>query len=304
MFLNFIYNANRDSSITVLCVTLLGAFPLTFTFIFWNIYLVKCIQHNLKLHKNALNDSILDNTGFYKSQMYEYNTNYVKFWYMLIINSFELFGAVSYIIGYAITEFLWTHHEKFQHPDRFLYSNCSLGLYHNLPLELVIEVPVGLFCVALSESGILISMALSVCLMKYLESRFHYVKEPRNWIIKFLQMTSLIAFSFLVIGSIPQTVILHIIFEPVVQLVYYSNWIKQARRFYKVSLSRALEYKLTDKMRYKSCLKFSNHFRLVMLLYSIGIGCLLFCRTAMLSSILHFYHPTLRSLSLSLSIWY
>ena len=297
MFLKSLSDANRDFSAAALYITLIGAFPTSLTFLFWNIYIIKRIQLNLRLYKRALDESKYDSTGYTQSQAYEYRTDFVKYWYMLLVNCAELIGSVFYVFGFAITEFLWNDHKRFAIPNNFLSSNCSLDLYNNLPLELVTEVPIGLACVAFAESGLLFGMAFSVCLMKYLESRYLNAIVPRNWNIRFIQLTCLISILFLIIGSVPQTVILHRIIEPLVQLTYFSIWVRQARRFYKVTKSRALEYRSINNRCYELNLNSAYQFKLVTIFNGFWFGCLiiseLFSYTLFFISTILYYSPCL-----------
>ncbi|KAI6662030.1 hypothetical protein LOD99_9617 [Oopsacas minuta] len=284
----------------VLYLDLVWIFPIFVTFICWNIVIINRIKGSLKFYNNAIIDSINDSTGYSKEQAFNYMTDYVKYWYLLLINFSELAGSLLYVLGFTITELLWDEDQKVEFPNQFQSSNCSLDLYQNLPVRLITETPAGLVCIALAQSAMVSGMAFSICLMKYLEWRYLYPsRNSAKWKNRFLQITGVIVFLFITLGSIPQTVILHRIIEPVTQIAYFVIFARQARIFYKISKSMALDHRITsqDERSYKLTLYSAYQFGIGMLGYSFGYLCLIlseiFSYTSFHISTILYYSPCL-----------
>ena len=76
---------------------------------------------------------------------------------------------------------------------------------------------------SIGQAGLLFSMALGICLMKYLDVKYHdiYGKIAR-YIRTFLLVTVMLGIFLIIAGSVPQLMIIQKVVEPILQLIYFS----------------------------------------------------------------------------------
>ena len=270
-----------------------------FTLFFWSVYLFDRIKTATKLLRHARENMHRDNSVYFTDLVFYYKTEQVKFIYLFLINLAEHCGNLLYAAGFGVNGLLWKENEKFEFPSRFS-TNCSLSLYNNFEIKLATEVPIGLILVSSAEVGLLLGMVFGICLMRYLEARnIHKNGNIQNQLNLFLKITFLIVLSYLILGSIPQTVILHRIIEPVVQMFYFIVWVKQARKFYKIIQSMALDYRIVyqSERSYQLAILGAYQFAIIMSLSAAGLGGLIltemFSHAVMLVSTVLYYGPCL-----------
>ena len=296
--LNNLFFAQKGYLNVLLCVDAVIIFPILVTFICWNLCIINRIKLTSRLYKIMRREAPRDSTGYSQEQAYCYKTDYVKYWHMLVINCCELVAISLYFLGFSITEILWSYHHEY--PDNLNSVNCTINLYQNFPSRMILEAPVGMVCVSIAQAANMCGLGVSTCLMRYLESRQLFPsRDTRNLNTGFIRLILVTAIIFITLGSFPQTVILHRIIEPIIQLMYYVKWIKQIRRFYQVSKSVANDYRIivNNEQLYRMSLSGVHQFGILMSYYALGTFCLitseLLSYSGFLLSTILYYSPCL-----------
>ena len=271
-----LFHTQKGYLTIVLCLDAVVIFPILVTFICWNLYIIARIKSTSRLYKIMRSEALTDATGYSREQAYCYKTEYVKHWYMLVINCCELVSISLYFLGFAITEILWRYQHEY--PDHVKSDNCTLDLYQNFPSRMILEAPVGMVCVSVAQAAIMGGLGVSMCLMRYLESRQLFPsRDTRNLNSSRIGLILVTATVLITLGSIPQTVILHRIIEPIIQMLYFVKWVKQTRRFYQVSKSIANDYRIivNSERLYRMSLSGVHQFGILMSCNGFSLFCLI-----------------------------
>ena len=111
--------------------------------------------------------------------------------------------------------------------------------------------------------------------MKYLDVRYHdiYGKTAR-YIRVFLLVTVMLGIFLIIAGSVPQLMMIEKVVEPILQLIYFSIWIKHTRTFYKTLKWRTIEFRVRGESNrvVKRSLISSYQFAIIMSCMLIGFA--------------------------------
>ena len=291
-----LFDAQKRYLVIIICLDAVVIPLILVTFICWNLYIITRIMSTSRLYKSTRIEALRDSTGYSQGQAYCYKTDYVKHWYMLVINCCEMVAIFLYFFGFVFTQIL---SEK-EYPDDAKTDNCSIQLYHNLPSRMILEAPVGMVCVSIAQAAMMCGLGVSMCLMRYLESRQLFpARDTRNLNTRLIRLIIVTAIVFITLGSIPQTVILHRIIEPIIQLLYYVKWVRQTRRFYQVSKSVANDCRIifNNEEQYRITMSGVHQFGFLVSCFGFIIFCLilleLFSYIEFLLSTILYYSPCL-----------
>ena len=168
-----------------------------------------------------------------------------KYIFLLVINVTE-FGAMQFYALGAAFEFT-RQSEDILNSSRFVIPNCTTEFagFNNIMMEAIIANPSVSILVSIGQAGMLFSIALGICLMKYLDVKYHdiYGKTAR-YIRMFLLVTVMLGIFLIIAGSVPQLMIIEKVVEPILQLIYFSIWVKHTRTFYKTLKWRTIEFRV------------------------------------------------------------
>ena len=158
------------------------------------------------------------------------------------------------------------------------FHNCTLESIDSVDLQLMIGSPLASIVLSIGQVGIIFSFAFGICLMKYLHFNYHsIVWRSFGSIKRILSVTLLIGVFLIISGSIPQLIIVHEAIEPIIVLIYFSVWVKNARKLYKTLRWRIADYRARrlSKSAIRGSITSSCLFLVVIVLFGIGSFCLI-----------------------------
>ena len=254
-------------SIIILAVALL----FSFISIIWDVYFVKRIIHFVKLYRECVEKRKTDFTVNYSEAARHHKADIIKYTFLIVINVTEFITVLVYALGLGLAN----QQRDF---NRTMDFNCSSELAHFplISIEVIFANPVVPVLISLGDVGLVVSLAFSVCLMKYLDVILHNIHgKPFRYITKFLLITFFIGTFMLVTGSIPQLMIIEKFSFPIIETIYFIIWVKCARTFYNTLRWRALEFKIRGERKsiVKRAIINCKHFALVMSILAIAFAC-------------------------------
>ena len=246
----------------------------------WSVYFIKMARLNYKSCMKYLKLARTDSTNMYAQWAYCCRTEFNKYLLLLSINITECGATVLYCIGYGLGEWLQNTHQSFMFPHRAETHNCSQILLQgsNLQMYWMTEIPFGLFLVSIGQGGFIFSMVLSICLMKYIHAReYNRSSDYKEWNKRHLMIMALIAMCIIVLGTVPQFVLVQRIIELVVVIIVYFKWVKQARRFHQTLKMLAFDYQINRKRRdvCRRAILLVKKFKIIMSINIVSFGLLI-----------------------------
>ena len=246
----------------------------------WHVYFIKKARLNYKGCIKYLRLARTDSTNMYIQLAYCCRTEFNKYLLLLSINITECGASVLYCIGYGLGEWLHNTHQSFMFPHRAERHNCSQILLQgsNLRMYWITEIPFGLFLVSIGQVGCIFSMVLSICLMRYIHTReYNRSSDYKVWNKRYLMIMVLIAMCTIVLGTVPQFVLVQRTIELIVVIIVYFKWVRQARRFHQTLKMLAFDYQINRKRgdvcrRAKLLVK---KFKIIMSLNIVSFGLLI-----------------------------
>ena len=252
----------------------LDSFLFFYSFLFvgltmlWNIYFARMILHLVNLYRksveSAKNDDIFNN---YSELALHYKVGIVKYAFLLAINITEISSLIIYISGLGLT-----HVNPLN-----ATSNTCLGKISNVELYVVIGTPMEAVFISVGHVGLLMSLALVICLMKYLDATYHNINvQPVKFIKIFMTVSCIAGVLLFVSGSIHQSFVLERVAYPIILAIYTFIWMKIVRDFHKTLKWQSLELKVRGRSNQivRRAIKSSKHFAIIMCSLGIGIICL------------------------------
>ena len=231
----------------------------------WDVYFVKMIMYYVRLYCECRKDANTDIFGNASELALHYKAEIVKHAFMLAINVMEFIAVLTFELGHWISS-MPSNYENI--------DNCTTAVIYNFDDFRVITIPTAAVATSVGEAGFLLSLALVICLMKYLDVIYHDIHgNPFEYVRRFLLVSCLVGIFLIITGSIPQLFIPHEIFEPVINLIYFCIWIRQTRTFYKTLRWRCVEYKIRGVSRQivRRLVKSCRHFAVIMSMMGIGL---------------------------------
>ena len=185
-------------------IILSGAILFSFISIIWDVYFAKRIIHFVKLYRECVEKSKTDFTVNYSEAARHHKSEITKYTFLTLINITEFITMLIYALGTG----LGNQKREFNRTTDF---NCSGEVAHFplLAIEVIFANLVAPILVSLGDAGSVLSLAFSVCLMKYLDVILHNIHgKPFRYIRKFLLITFFIGVFMILTGSIPQLLII------------------------------------------------------------------------------------------------
>ena len=137
--------------------------------ILWTVYFVKRIIYFIKLYRKCIQKVPSDPFMNFLEAARHYKSDIIKYIFLLLINIAEIGSFTIYSLGSLIANNFDTYKHLYS-PNRASMHNCSRGLVHTqiFGLRLMYENPINSILVTTGQVGIMTSLALGICLMKYL----------------------------------------------------------------------------------------------------------------------------------------
>ena len=242
--------------------------------ILWTAYFVKRIIYFIKLYRECIQKAQSDPFMNFIEAARHHKSDIIKYIVLLLLNIAEFGSITIYSIGCMFTNYFNTY-EHLYSPDRALLHNCSRKLIHIqfFGLRLMYENPINSIIVTTGQVGIVTSLALGICLMKYLHEILHNIEaNPYPYIRRLLLITGLVALSLMITGTVPQLMIVHYLTEPIVQLVYLCIWVKQARIFLRTLKWRTVEFQVRGRHQGLVRRSKANSYQFALIMCSVGVG--------------------------------
>ena len=218
----------------------------------WSVHFIKKAQLNYKGYMEYLKLDRTDSRDMYVQLAYCCRTEFNKYILLLSINITDCGATVLYCIAYGLGEWLHNTHQSFMFPHRAETHNCSQILLQgsNLQMYWITEIPFGLFIVSIGQGGFIFSMVLSICLMKYIHAR-EYNRSSNYKVLnkRHIIIMALIAMCIIVLGTVPQFVLVQKTIALIVVIIVYFKWVKQAHRFHQTLKMLAFDYQINMERR-------------------------------------------------------
>ena len=233
----------------------------------WDVYFVKMIMYYVRLYRECMKEANTDIFGNASELALHYKAEIVKYAFMLAINVIEFFAVFALELGFGISLITSNDHK---------IGNCTTEVINNFNI-LAIAVPITAVATSFGIAGFLFSIALAICLMKYLDVIYHDIHDkPFKYVRRFVLVSCLVGIFMILTGSIPHLFILQEIFEPVFIFIYFCIWARQTRTFYKTLRWRCVEYKIrgVSCQIHRRSVKNCQHFAVIMSMMGTGLLCL------------------------------
>ena len=247
--------------------------------IIWDIFFVKKIRHLVLLYRECMEKANTDPFGNFLEAAQHIKVEIHKYTFLLVMNVTE-FGAMQiYGLGAALA--ITRQPEDILNSSRFQIHNCTTELAHfnNIMIDAMTSNPLVSILVSVGQAGLLFSIALGICLMKYLDVKYHdiYGKTAR-YIRMFLLVSVMLGIFLIIAGSVPQLMMIEKVVEQILQLIYFSIWIKHTRTFFKTLKWKTVEFRVRGRSNrvVKRSLISSYQFVIIMGCMLIGTVCFIF----------------------------
>ena len=199
----------------------------------WSVYFVKKLQFFNKERSKALEKAKYDILGNFSQLAENHKIEVVKYSLLFIINIIELIAFSCYGIVLAASYFLSSGKQSLHFPGNVEQSNCTLDYVNVRNMQTVTSIiPELSFVLAVGQIGMLLTMTLCICLIRYLHNSYYGIAGNFRWISRFLSLTSLVCIILIVFSVIPQLLILQRIIEPIIQSIFLGLLVKHIRMFH------------------------------------------------------------------------
>ena len=245
----------------------------------WNIFFVKRIISFHRKYRECLQKAKSDPFGNFSEAALHHRFEIVKYVLLLLINVTEFISAPIYVIGSVLTNESISYNHIYS-PNKITIQNCTNELIHShiFDLKLIYEIPINAILVSTGRVAIMLSLALGICLMKYLHEKFHNINSNQfAYISRVLVVAGIITVSLIITGSVPQLIIIHYLIEPIVQFLYLGLWAKHTRILYRTLKWRSFEFRARreDERLVRRSVISCYQFALIMWCMGIGYVCLI-----------------------------
>ena len=258
------FHIKFDQDVTYFYVTYLCLF--TGLSVLWDVYFIKRMLYFIRLYRESIEKAKTDILGNSSELAVHYKVEIVKYAFLLTINIIEVSAMVMFGLGNSLAR-----------RNNSITNNCIGKENYNKEIDLIGN-PVRFLFLSFAKIGLLFSLSVVICLMKYLDVTYHNINgKPFRFIKSFLLILSLICLALIVTGSVPQLFILHEFFEPIVEFVYFCLWIRQTRTFYRTLKWRSVEFQVRGRsiQMVRRSIKGYRQFAFIMSLMGIGFVCII-----------------------------
>ena len=251
------------------------ALPLTvvcaFVSIIWNVYFVRRITQFIRSYRHCVEKAKSDPFGNLSEAALYHKSEFIKYVFLLIINITECGSVSLYVLGYSLAEM--------PNAYRLTDSNSTkmLTQFVNLRTKLIYGNPINSIILSIGQSGVLMSLAFGICLMKFLHENFHNIRSTAfHSIRRLLVVTCLLEVLLITTGSVPQLMIINIVLLPILSFIYFLIWVKHTRMFYRTLRWRSVELRIrsNNKRLVRRAVISCYQFLVVMCCFGLAILCL------------------------------
>ena len=233
----------------------------------WNIHFAKRIQYFVTKYRKYVESAKNDILNNYTELALHCKVEIVKYAFLVVINITEISSLIIYIFGLERTHV---------NPPNAT-SNTCLSKIDIAELHVIFGSPMKAVFISVGHVGFLMSLALVICLMKYLDTTYHNINvQPVKFIKIFMTVSCIAGVLLFVSGSIHQSFILERLAYPIILAIYTCIWMKIARKFHKTLKWQSVEFKVRgwSNQIVRRAIKSSKHFAIIMCQMGIGIICL------------------------------
>ena len=246
--------------------------------IVWDIFFIKKIKLNYTLFSEASCLSASDFSGNQLNIASQHKIEVIKYSFLLALSICEITSACTYGLGTELADILFQTNGTIEYPNKFANRSCvkEFIVLKNLQLSFLTEIPLVIILVSIGQVCLLLSFSFGICLMKFLyESYYEKTGYAIKWIKRLIFATFLLCIFILIFGSIPQLLIIHHIFEPIIQFIFFCLWLKYVRIFYRLLKRKTLDARIMcfKKRVLKQLMINEKQFALIMFLNIIGGTC-------------------------------
>ena len=274
---SIIFKIDDIVSITLFCVITPVLLVVTGLALSWNAYFIRRIKVFRRRYLEAIRESKFDPFDNYINQALVFKSEQIKYTLLLAINSTEILAALCFTFGALLAYYLWHTGESVKYPHKFTNHNCTIELskISDVEFNLITENPIGRVIFTLGQIGWIWSLTCVIYLIRYLYNREYGIKSNFN---KYLCIvTAVVTSVILITGSLLKLRIFEIIFEPLVQIIYFYVWINHIKLFYKLLQSRVVKLRVNQAsesiiVRAKLVV---NQFGIIMFLNVFSYACFL-----------------------------
>ena len=248
----------------------------TTLYIIWNIYFFKKVRFFIKERSKALERAKYDISGNFAQLAENHKVEVVKYYFLFAINIVEAVALTALVAVFSITYLVVYRNNSLHFPDSVETSNCTSD-YLSVKNILTVSslIPPLNFCRSFGQAGLILMMALCICLLKFLQNSYYNIGGNYRWILRFLSFTSFLCIIMLILSSVPFLMIFGFILEPLIQFVYFCLLIKYLRIFQQTLKRQTIDLKIIckPKVTIESSIRFAKQFAFFTSLNCIGIGC-------------------------------
>ena len=217
--------------------------------IIWDVYFVKKIKYYTRLYHACAEKGKSDPFDNYSIAALHHKSEIIKYIFLLISNITEFSSFIIVGISGIIINSETKFYGKELFFNVFISQNCtsSFVFQDSLDSKLISGNPMYSALLAIGRVGFILSMAFGICLLKYLHVTYHSIdNSPYRFIKLFLVGTCVIGVLLVIIGSVPQLIILSELIRPIITLIYFGIWVKYSRIFYRTLKWRTIEFRIRD----------------------------------------------------------
>ena len=215
----------------------------------WDVYLVKKIMHYIALYRRCVEKGKSDPFDNYAVVALHLKSEIIKYVFLLVSNITEFVSLVIYSLDSVIIGEPKSF-EKVLFPNKITSPNCSIKElihFHSTGIELMVGNPINSILLSIGEAGLILSITLITCLLKYLHVTYHDINNsPYRFIRLFLVVTFVIGVVLVIMGSVPQLIILYKLLRPVIPLIYLCICMKYIWIFNQTLKWRTVELRIRD----------------------------------------------------------
>ena len=247
-------------------------------YILWNVYIIEKVRLFVKARSKALEKAKYDIFGNFAQLAENHKIEIIKYSLLFTINIIEGIAIVAFvcvIFGSYIMIYLT---KSFRFPENFNESNCTRHFLHIKDLPSVTAItPLLNFIVAISQVGLLLTMTLCICLIKYLHNSYYNIGGNFKWNSRILLLASFISAVLLAFSVVPQLLIIQRIIEPLIQTVCFSFLVKHLRIFHRTLKRRTIDLRIICKpsVMIRSSIRLVRQFTIISTLNCFGIACII-----------------------------
>ena len=240
----------QDKYLLLQCLAILSAILFIMLLsIIWDVFFVKRLRHFFHLYRACVEKINSDPFENFFEEALHYKSEIIKYVFLLLTNVNEFMSILIYGLASALIIGDSNNFKHIFHKKNDEGSNCTSELTHSFlaGIRLINQNPIKSVIMSIGQFGFIFSLALSICLLKYLHVTYHDInKNPYRFIRIFLVVTFLIGSLLIITGSVPQLILIYKLIKPIIALTYFCIWVRYIRIFYQTLKWRTIELRIRD----------------------------------------------------------